>query len=61
MELQGKLIIWGSLILCVGPVSVGAWLCPSALGYLLLTLGTLASIGWVVAAFFIINAMNSDI
>ncbi len=60
MELQGKLIIWGSLILCVGLVLAGAWL-PGALGNLLLTLGILASIGWVVAAFFIINAMNSDI
>ena len=61
MELKGKLIVWGSLILCAGLVSVGAWLYPSALGHLLLTLGTFASIGWVGAAFFIINAMNSDI
>lgn len=60
MELQGKLIIWGSLILCAGPVLVGAWL-PGTLGHLLLALGILASIGWVAAAFFIINAMNSDI
>jgi uncharacterized membrane protein YjjB (DUF3815 family) len=60
MEPRAYVVIFGSLAVCVAAVVFGVvWTSPWA--KLLLVAGIVACVAWVVVAFFLANAMNSDI
>ena len=60
MNLQGKIIVWGTLLACILAILAGAWL-PGALGNVLLAGGIIGLIIFLCVAVYIANAMNSDI
>jgi hypothetical protein len=60
MDSRGLLVVFGSLSICVGAIVGGAML-RGPWGAFLLTAGIVATVVWVIAAFYLANAMNSDI
>lgn len=60
MEPKAYVLIFGSLGLCIAAIVAGSYI-GAGLGHALLALGIIGGIMWIVGAFWLANAMNSDI
>lgn len=61
MDTQGLFIVFGSLGICVASFVVGYCIPDGAVASLLRIFGFLGTLAWIVAAFYLANAMNTDI
>jgi hypothetical protein len=61
MDNRGLFLVFGSLALIIAVIVAGAMLLPGPVGGGLLALGIMSGIVWLIAAFYIASAMNSDI
>ena len=60
MDTKGFIIVFGSLAATVAMIFAGAML-KGPIGAGLLVVGIVGCMAWVIAAFYLANAMNSDI
>lgn len=56
----GYLAVFGSLAVIVSLIVCGAWL-HNGYGVVMIVAGAVAAVAWLVAAFQLASAMNSDI
>lgn len=61
MDLQGYFIVFGSLALCVGAIIAGSIWNATPAGVIACILGGFGLLAWIGTAFYILNAMNTDI
>lgn len=62
MEPRFYVVIFGSLALALG-IFIGGFYVPSPWAPIMITIGAVSciAIAWVIAAFYLANAMNTDI
>lgn len=60
MEPRAYVVIFGSLAATLG-LFIGGFYAPSPWAPIMITLGAVGGIAWLIAAFYLANAMNSDI
>jgi hypothetical protein len=61
MDTQGYIIVFGSLAVCVVAFVTGYCIPDGVTAVLLRIFGILGGLAWCAVAFYLANAMNSDI
>lgn len=60
MNWQGLLLIWGGLFAVISLIVGGIYL-HDGLGAILAAFGVFGAVAWIIFAFYLAEAMNSDI